>query len=89
MLTKNSTVVLYTEEGLNNPTCEVPNVVGMSASAANSAIINAGLNIQIATGTLESISGATAMKQSVEPGKKVLPGTVITVDFRHYTGATD
>ena len=89
MLSKGATVVLYTEEGLNTPTCTVPNVVGLSAEAANRAIINAGLNIDIATGTLESVSGATAIKQSVEPNQQVLPGTVITVDFRHFNGATD
>ena len=64
-------------------------MVGLSAEAANRAIINAGLNIDIATGTLESVSGATAIKQSVEANSQVLPGTVITVDFRHYSGATD
>ncbi len=89
MLSEGATVVLFTEEGLNTPTCTVPNVVGLSAEAANRAIINAGLNIDIATGTLESVSGATAIKQSVEANQQVLPGTVITVDFRHYSGATD
>ncbi len=89
MLSTGSTVVLYTEAGLNTPTCTVPNVVGLSAEAANRAIVNAGLNIDIATGTMESVSGATAMKQSIAAGESVLPGTVITVDFRHYSGATD
>ena len=89
MLSANSVVVLYSEEGLNTPTCKVPNVVGLSAAAANRAIINAGLNIEIATGTLESVEGATAVKQSIAEGESVLPGTVVTVDFRHLTGATD
>ena len=88
-LTKGSKVILYTEEGLNNPTVSVPNVVGLSAAAANRAILNAGLNIEIATGTMESVSGALASKQSIPAGEMVLPGTVITVDFRHYSGATD
>ncbi|MBE6712872.1 MAG: PASTA domain-containing protein [Ruminococcaceae bacterium] len=89
MLSENSTVYLFTEEGLNTPTCTVPNVVGLSAAAANREIINAGLNIDIATGTLESVEGATAVKQSITPGQAVLPGTVIVVDFRHLTGVTD
>lgn len=89
MLSEDSTVVLYTEDGLNEPTCTVPDVTGLSASAANRKLVNAGLNIDIATGTLESVSGATAVKQSIEPGTKVLPGTVVTVDFRHYSGVTD
>ena len=82
-------VVLYTEEGLNTPSVTVPNVVGLSASAANRALINAGLNIEIASGTLSSVEGATAMKQSIAAGEVVLPGTVVTVDFRHYNGVTD
>ncbi len=89
ILSSGSTVVLYTEEGLNTPTCTVPNVLGLSAEAANRAIVNAGLNIDIATGTMDSVAGATAMKQSIPAGENVLPGTVITVDFRHYSGATD
>ena len=89
MLSQGGKVVLYTEEGLNTPTVTVPSVVGLSATAANRALINAGLNIQIQTGTQESISGATAVKQSIAAGETVLPGTVVSVDFRHYTGATD
>ncbi len=89
VLAAGAKVVLYTEEGLAQPSATVPNVVGLSASAANRAIINAGLNIEIATGTLESVSGATAVKQSIAAGETVLPGTVITVDFRHLSGVTD
>ncbi len=82
-------VILYTEEGLNTPSATVPNVVGLSAAEANRVLVNAGLNIQIDTGTMESATGATALKQSIAPGEVVLPGTVVVVDFRHYTGATD
>ncbi len=86
---KGGKVVLYTEEGLNTPTVTVPNVVGLSAAAANKALINAGLNIEIETGTLSSVEGATAIQQSIKEGEQVLPGTVVVVDFRHYSGATD
>ncbi len=89
VLGENATVVLYTEEGLKEADCIVPDVSGLSASKANQKLVNAGLNIEIATGTLESVEGATAVKQSIAPGTKVLPGTVVTVDFRHYSGATD
>jgi len=82
-------VLLYTEEGLNAPTATVPNVVGMSAKNANRAILNAGLNIEFSTGTMESATGAVAIKQSIAAGEQVLPGTVITVEFRHYEGVTD
>ncbi|MBR2616462.1 MAG: PASTA domain-containing protein [Clostridia bacterium] len=82
-------VYLYTEQGLNEATVTVPNVIGLSAANANRALINAGLNIEIETGTLSSVEGATAVKQSIPEGEKVLPGTVITVDFRHFEGVTD
>ncbi len=82
-------VILYTEDGLQANTATVPNVVGLSAAAANQAIINAGLNIEITSGTLSAVQGATAVKQSLAPGEKVLPGTVITVDFRHSGDNTD
>lgn len=89
MLAEGAKVVLYTEEGLKEATVTVPNVVGLSATAANRAIINAGLNIEFASGNLASASGATIVKQSIPEGNKVIPGTVITVDFRHFDGATD
>jgi stage V sporulation protein D (sporulation-specific penicillin-binding protein) len=82
-------VVLYTEEGLKNPSVTVPNVVGLSATAANKALIDAGLNIHIDTGTISSVADATAVKQSIAPGEKVIPGTVIQVDFRHSGDITD
>ncbi len=88
-LREGAKVILYTEEGLNTPTVSVPNVVGMSPASANRVLINAGLNIEIATGTMESVEGATAVKQSIAAGEMVLPGTVVTVDFRHYSGVTD
>ncbi len=82
-------VILYTEDGLKEATATVPNVVGLTAAAANQAIINAGLNIEITSGTLSAVQGAVAVKQSVAPGEKVLPGTVIAVDFRHTGDNTD
>lgn len=89
MLTEGAKVVLYTEEGLKEASVTVPNVVGLSATAANRAIVNAGLNVEFASGSLASANGATIVKQSIAAGEKVLPGTVITVDFRHFEGATD
>lgn len=88
-LVAGSKVILYTEEGLNQPSVVVPNVVGMSATAANRAIVNAGLNIEIKAGDLTNLTGATAFKQSIAEGETVLPGTVITVEFRHLSGVTD
>ena len=82
-------VILYTEEGLKDPSVTVPNVVGLSASAANQLILNAGLNIEFSSGTLSSAGGATVVKQSLPAGEKALPGTVVTVEFRQINGVTD
>ncbi len=89
MLAKGAKVVLYTEDGLKEANVSVPNVVGLSASAANRTLINAGLNIEFASGSISSAEGSTIVKQSIAPGETVLPGTVVTVDFRHLEGATD
>lgn len=88
-LTAGSKVILYTEQGLNEANCTVPNVAGLSPAAANRAIINAGLNIEIADGTMSSVNGAVAFKQSIAAGEKVLPGTVVSVEFRHFDNVTD
>jgi beta-lactam-binding protein with PASTA domain len=60
----------------------VPNVIGMSAAAANRVLINAGLNIRI-TGTKEHLtgSGAQVIVQSIAAGEMVEPGTVVTLTF--------
>jgi len=88
-ITSEGQVILYTEEGLTKATVTVPKVVGMSALAANRALINAGLNIEISKGTISSVLDATAIKQSIAPGEKVLPGTVIVVDFLQNGDVTD
>jgi len=82
-------VILYTEEALIEKSVTVPNVVGMTASLANEKMVNAGLNVEIVSGTLSDFQGATTFKQSIAPGEKVLPGTVVTLEFRHLEGVTD
>lgn len=89
MLVKGAKVVLYTEENLKEATVTVPNVIGLSAAAANRTLINVGLNIEFASGSLANANGSTIVKQSIAAGEAVLPGTVVTVDFRHLEGATD
>ena len=58
----------------------VPNVVGMSASEANEAIINAGFNIKFNGGAAEN-SEAKASAQSWVPGATIAKGNVIEVTF--------
>ena len=75
------TVILYTNGSAPEQEAQVPDLTGMTAQEANTALVNAGLNIKIEGSDIEG-SGVTAIWQSVTPGTKVTPGTVITVEFR-------
>lgn len=84
-LSSGSTIVLYTEDAAPDKNVKVPNVSGLSPAAANNALVSAGLNIAITNGA----DGAVAVKQSIAPGELVLPGTVVTVEFRVTQGVTE
>ncbi len=87
-LAKGGTVVLYTDDVTSGKTL-VPNVVGMTASAANKTIVDAGLNITIVGTSPDHLDGAIAVTQSVEANTTVDKGTIVTVDFRNYSNITD
>lgn len=72
-------VILYTEENYTEETAKVPNLIGMNASQANSAIANLGLNIKI-SGNAER-NGAVVISQNWPEGSEVSKGTVIEVTF--------
>ncbi len=75
-------IVFYTDKEASEENVKVPNLVGMTAAAANQKLIDAGLNIRI-QGTKNYLSGKgpTAMTQSIAPGTVVPRGTVIEVTF--------
>ncbi len=77
-----ATLILYTGKNPEVETVKVPDLVGMSAKAANQTLINAGLNVRI-TGTKNYTTGSTVtvISQSVAPGTEVPKGTVIEVYF--------
>ncbi len=77
-------VILYTSKDVPVKTITVPSVAGRTAAAANSIIINAGLNIKI-EGTRNYLSGtgAVVVSQSPAAGTVVSEGTVVTVTFRY------
>lgn len=81
-------IVLYTGTEMPSNTATVPNCIGLSASAANKAVINSGLNIYIEGSYREGVGGAAAVAVSQSPaaGEKVYPGTVVTVSFKHLDG---
>ncbi len=78
-----STVVLYTEDAQTQQV-EVPNLIGMTASQANTALTNSGLNIK-EINVAENASSGTAVVNKQEPaaGTKVNRGTVVNVQFSY------
>ncbi len=84
---KNGTVIVSTYEDGDVPMTTVPNVVGDSASEANSEIIGRKLNI-IYSGTGYDSSQGVAVSQSIPPETEVEQGTVVSVEFI-MSGATD
>ncbi len=80
-------VYLYTGDAAATEYVTVPDVVGRSATNANSALVNAGFNIKV-EGALNFDSGAGAIvtRQSPAPGERLLKGSVVTVEFRHTDG---
>lgn len=80
----NGRVILYTGAEKPQESITVPNLIGKTAVAANSMVINAGLNIKI-EGTKNYLSGtgATVVSQSPAAGTVVARGEVVTVTFRY------
>lgn len=77
----NATIILYLGAEKSDAPCTVPNVVGMTASAANTALTNAGLIMKVA-GTTSSTSGNVhAISQNYAAGEELAAGTVVTVQF--------
>ncbi len=78
-----STVVLYTELE-ENQQVEVPNLIGMTASQANAALTNQGLNLK-EINAAQSTTGGTAVVNKQEPhaGTMVNKGTVVNVQFSY------
>lgn len=75
-------VYLYTEANDTEYTT-VPNLVGMSPSAANESISYRSLNY-VATGASTSRSDSVVSSQSIEAGTEVPKGTVIELEFMVY-----
>ena len=77
----NAEIILYMGEEKPTDLCTVPNVVGLSASAANSALSDAGLIMKVTGNTDASSSTVIAINQSVQEGSQVDAGTVVEVRF--------
>ena len=79
----NSKIILYTtDEAIKEKeTVKVPNLLGMTAVAANGTLTNLGLNIRIFGTTNYFADGVVVLKQSPAAGTAVEVGTVIEVTF--------
>ena len=73
-------VYLYTDEFSETEYTEVPNLIGVSASAANESIAYRHLNF-VSTGAPATRDGAVVSSQSIEPGTQVPYGTVVELVF--------
>ncbi len=80
-ITSGSTIIIYTEEIPDDNYVTVPDITGMSASAARAELEDYGLNFAI-SGAGRASSGAVAVKQSIAAGERVAPATVVSVEFR-------
>lgn len=79
-------IILYTtdEAAAEKQKVKVPDLVGMTAVAANGTLTNLGLNIKIlGAKNYTSGKGAVVIEQSIAAGETVEKGSVIEVTFRH------
>ena len=77
----NGRIVLYTEDVAENKDAVVPNVIGMSAEAANKALTDAGLNVCLKGTTIGS--GTVVYSQSIPHGTVVAKGTIVEIEMRY------
>ena len=84
-LETDSLVILYTEDRDENDMVIVPDLSGHSIRDAKFALNLRGLNFEIGGAGHSEAYNAFAVAQSIEEGTRVLPGTVIGVEFRQQT----
>lgn len=81
-ISRNSNVILYTEENQKKQSVPVPDVRGMTPSAANKTLTDAGLNVKI-KGVSNTAGTAICSGQLPVAGSAVEAGTVITLNFSY------
>ena len=74
------TVIVYTETDSVAQKATVPNVIGLTPSEANQKLINAGLNVSLEGGSTTG-SNVKVISQSVEEGKEVPVGTIVSIQY--------
>lgn len=84
-LENDSVIIIYTEDRKEDEVVEVPDLSGTSVKDAKYILNLRGLNFEISGAGHSEAYNAFAASQTVEAGTKVLPGTVIGVEFRQQT----
>lgn len=75
------TVIVYTEENSTSEQVTVPNVIGLTPSAANEELTNAGLNVSLDGGSTDTSGEVKVVSQSVAAGETVPAGTIVTIQY--------
>lgn len=82
MLNEDSIVILYTDEDSDVENVTVPSLYGMSVEDAHYTLLMNNLNFEVAGAGHSESRTAYAFKQSIEPGSRVAPGSIVGVEFR-------
>ncbi len=90
LIKSNGKLILYTGTETPEYNIEAPNVVGMTAAAANKAIINKKLNIVIeGANTSSGTVDAYVVSQYPEKGTMLTEGDVVTITLRYLDGTAN
>ena len=89
IIPNNAAVILYLGQQKPTDLCTVPNVVGKTASEANTTLTNAGLILRVSGATSTSSGNAFALSQSIPADTKVEAGTVVTVQLGTQSSSAD
>ena len=81
MRAENGKVIIYCGESSSRKTTVVPDLLNMTADAANKMLLNSNLNVKI-TGATNG-SSATVISQSPAAGTEVEVGTIVQFELRH------
>lgn len=88
LIPKNGLVVLYTDKTAEKKKVTVPDLTGLSVSAANQKALEYGLNPKIFGNSL-TMGESKSYKQSVEKDTQVDEGTVVTIYFKSNVDIND
>ncbi len=81
VISSDGVIILYTEGSTPEPTAKVPNVQNQSPTNAIKNIINANLNVSIKGIFNDDYTNCRVISQSIAAGERVLPGTVVELEF--------